>query len=127
MRSPKASVLRTSRLPRLRTCSSQINLEVHKGHALALVGASGAGKSTLAALVPRFADPTEGSVRVDDVDGRGINFGREPSPLVSVVTQDTTRSCFSGSVRDNIAYARPEASQAELAAAQAAFCMEYLF
>ena len=103
---------------------TQINLEVHKGQVLALVGASGAGKSTLAALVPRFADPTEGSVRVDDVDVRGLTLESLRS-LVSVVTQDTI--LFSGSVRDNIAYARPEASQAEIeAAAQAAFCMEFI-
>ena len=101
---------------------TQINLEVHKGQVLALVGASGAGKSTLAALVPRFADPTEGSVRVDDVD-EGINF-REPS-LFGFGGYPRHDPVFRERPRQHRLRAPRSQPGGNEAAAQAAFCMDY--
>ena len=103
---------------------TEINLEIPKGKVVALVGASGAGKSTMAALVPRFTDPQKGAVLFDDQDIRELKL-TSVRKLVSVVTQDTI--LFSGSIRENIAYARPDASETEIAAAaQAAFCSDFI-
>jgi subfamily B ATP-binding cassette protein MsbA len=83
-----------------------------------LVGASGAGKSTLMILVPRFYDPTAGSVRIDGYDIRSV---REESlrAQIGLVPQETI--LFGGTVRENIRYGRLDASEDEIvAAAQAA-------
>jgi ABC-type multidrug transport system fused ATPase/permease subunit len=93
---------------------SDIDLTVEAGRTVALVGPTGSGKTTLVMLIPRLYDVTHGAVLVDGVDVRSIDAAslrRE----VAVVSDDAF--LFSASLRDNIAYARPEASEDEVAAA----------
>ncbi len=104
-----------------------ISLEVRPGQVVALLGATGSGKSTLVNLVPRFYDVSEGRVLVDGLDVRDLvltSLRRQ----VGVVLQESL--LFSATVRENIAFGRPEASEeAIVAAAQAAnahdFIMEF--
>ena len=91
-----------------------VNLRVEPGQVVALVGQTGAGKSTLADLVPRFYDPTGGAVRVDGYDLRTITVASLRSQI-GIVPQETL--LFSGTIRDNIAYGRPNATDEEVAAA----------
>ena len=79
-----------------------------------MVGETGAGKSTLVKLVARFYDATGGAVRVDGTDVRGLRPGRYRHRL-GVVPQEPY--LFAGTVRDAIAYGRPEATDAEVEAA----------
>lgn len=91
-----------------------INLEVKKGEMIGLVGRSGAGKSTLINLVMRLYDPDEGQVLLDGTDIRDIS----PKCLrtsIGAVLQETF--LFSGSIRQNIAYAKPDATGEEIVAA----------
>jgi ABC-type multidrug transport system fused ATPase/permease subunit len=88
-----------------------IDLDIPAGRTLALIGSTGSGKSTLAALVPRLYDVQEGRVLVDGVDVRELDPG-ELRRSIATVSQDTF--LFSASVRDNIAFARPDASDAEV-------------
>ena len=93
---------------------SDIDLTVEAGRTVALVGPTGSGKTTLVMLIPRLYDVTHGAVLVDGVDVRSVDAAslrRE----VAVVSDDAF--LFSASLRDNIAYARPEASDDEVAAA----------
>jgi ATP-binding cassette, subfamily B, bacterial MsbA len=78
-----------------------INLEIKKGQTVALVGASGAGKTTLADLIPRFYDPTHGSIQVDGINLREYEI-HSLRRKMAVVSQDTF--IFNTSVRNNIAY-----------------------
>ncbi|MEM9153240.1 MAG: ATP-binding cassette domain-containing protein, partial [Cyanobacteria bacterium P01_F01_bin.3] len=78
---------------------------------LALVGASGAGKSTLADLLPRFYDPTAGTIELDGVDLKAIDLQGYRSNL-GIVSQETF--LFNASVRYNLLYGRPEATEADL-------------
>jgi ABC-type multidrug transport system fused ATPase/permease subunit len=87
----------------------EVDLEIPEGRTLALIGRTGSGKSTLAALVPRLYDVQAGRVLVDGVDVRELDLG-ELRRSVATVSQDTF--LFSASVRDNIAFARPGASDA---------------
>jgi len=96
---------------------SEIDLHVPPGQTLALVGATGAGKSTLAKLVARFYDPQRGSVAVDGHDLRGLRQQALRRQL-GIVPQEGY--LFSGSVRENIAFGRPEASLEEIEATAAA-------
>ena len=91
-----------------------INLVITPGQKIALVGATGAGKSTLAGLIPRFYDPTQGAVCLDGRDIRDFTVAslREQ---ISLVLQDSL--LFSGTIRENIAFGRPGASQAQIQAA----------
>lgn len=89
-----------------------VDLAVTPGETVALVGPSGAGKTTLVELLPRLDDPTRGQVLVDGVDVASIPR-RRLREVVGFVGQDPF--VFSASVRDNIAFARPEASQDEVA------------
>ncbi len=101
-----------------------IHLHAKPGQKVALMGATGAGKSTLVNLIPRFYDAVDGAIRLDGVDVRDW----EPTSLrkhIGVVLQQTT--LFAGTVRDNIAYGRPDAPLEEvIGAAQAAQAHEFV-
>jgi ATP-binding cassette subfamily B protein len=94
-----------------------VSLHVPAGQTLALVGATGAGKSTFAKLVARFYDPQQGRVLVDGHDLRGVAQQALRRQL-GIVPQEGF--LFSGSVRENIAFGRPEASLEEIEATAAA-------
>ena len=81
-----------------------VSFVARRGEVIALVGASGAGKSTLADLIPRFYEPTEGSIRLDGVDTREITLASLRA-LTGIVSQDTV--LFNDTVRNNIAYGAP--------------------
>ncbi len=85
-----------------------------KGEVIALVGASGAGKSTLVDLLPRFIDPTAGRILLDGVDLREIRLDALRA-LIGIVSQDTV--LFNDTVRANVAFGRPDATQSQLDAA----------
>ncbi len=87
------------------------DLEVNPGETVALVGASGSGKSTVALLLPRFYDVQDGAVRLDGVDVRNVTLASLRSQI-GVVFEESF--LFSDTVRANIAYARPDASDAEV-------------
>lgn len=89
-----------------------ISLTVPEGGCVALVGESGGGKSTLAKLVARFYDPTGGAVRVDGIDLRELDLHAYRRQL-GVVLQDPF--LFSGTIADNIRFARPEATDEQVA------------
>jgi ABC-type multidrug transport system fused ATPase/permease subunit len=89
----------------------ELHLVVPPGQTVALVGATGAGKSTLAKLVARFYDPTRGRVLVDGHDLRSVTEGSLRSQL-GVVPQEGY--LFSGTIRDNIAFGRPGATDADV-------------
>ena len=91
-----------------------ISLRIAAGETVALVGETGAGKSTLMKLLARFYDPSEGAVRVDGHDLRALDLSSYRRRLGYVPQEGFL---FTGSVRDNIAYGRPEASDAEVEAA----------
>jgi ATP-binding cassette, subfamily B, bacterial len=91
-----------------------INLNVHAGETIALIGPSGSGKSTLATLLQRFYRVTEGAITIDGVDIRSMTQHSLRSQI-GVVFQDA--HLFNDTVRANIAYGRPDASQEEVEAA----------
>jgi len=93
---------------------SHINLVIARGEKVAIVGATGAGKSTLVSLIPRFYDPSAGEVRIDGEDIRGYTL-QSLREQVSLVLQD--QLLFSGTIRENLAFGRPGASDEEIAAA----------
>jgi ATP-binding cassette subfamily B protein len=99
-----------------------IDLVVPAGQTVALVGATGAGKSTFAKLVARFYDPTEGSVRIDGHDLRSVAAQSLRSQL-GIVPQEGF--LFSGTVRENIAFGRPDATGEEISAAARAVGAEH--
>ena len=94
-----------------------IDLTVAAGETVALVGETGAGKSTIVKLVARFYDPTSGRVTVDGIDLREVDIDNFRHQL-GIVPQEAF--LFTGTVRDNIAYGRPEATDAEVEAASRA-------
>jgi subfamily B ATP-binding cassette protein MsbA len=101
-----------------------INLEVHAGEVLAVVGSSGAGKSTLVHLIPRFFDVTSGRLTVDGRDLRDTTLASLRSQI-GVVAQDTV--LFNDSVRNNIAYGQPGVPlKAVEAAAHAALAHDFI-
>lgn len=93
---------------------SDVDLHLDAGEVFALVGPTGAGKSTIAKLIARFHDPVEGTVRVDGQDLRALTLRSLRSQMV-VVPQEPF--LFATSIRENIAFARPESSDEELMAA----------
>src|SRR5438093_6071105 len=88
-----------------------INLSIAPNQIVGLVGGTGAGKSTLLSLVPRFYDPTTGSVMLDGRDVREITK-KSLRAHIAIVLQDTL--LFSTTVRENIAYGRPDATEEEI-------------
>jgi ATP-binding cassette subfamily B protein len=103
---------------------SGLSLEVRPGETLALVGTAGSGKSTISLLLPRFYDPHAGSVRLGDVDVRELALA-DLRRTVGVVFEEAF--LFSTSVRENIAYGRPDASDEEIvAAAKAAEAHDFI-
>jgi ABC-type multidrug transport system fused ATPase/permease subunit len=92
----------------------EVSLVVPPGQTLALVGATGAGKSTLAKLVARFYDPDEGRVLIDGHDLRDVTERSLRSQL-GIVPQESF--LFSGTIRDNIAFGRPDATEEDVEAA----------
>ena len=88
-----------------------VSFTAEPGQTVAILGATGSGKSTLAHLVPRFYDVTGGRVLLDGVDVRAMSLA-DVRRQVAIVLQDTI--LFSGAIRDNIRYGRPEASDAEV-------------
>ncbi|MGV0626002.1 ABC transporter ATP-binding protein [Mycolicibacter minnesotensis] len=95
---------------------SGLSLNIPAGQTVALVGSTGAGKSTIAKLIARFYDPATGTVTLDGVDLRALAQAQLRRHLV-MVTQENF--LFSGTVADNIRFGRPEATDAEVAAAAA--------
>jgi subfamily B ATP-binding cassette protein MsbA len=101
-----------------------IDLVIAPGEVVALVGPSGAGKTTIASLLPRFWDVSTGRITIDGIDVRELRL-EELRQAIGLVPQEP--ALFSGTVRENIAYARPDASLAEVeAAAQAAHAAEFI-
>jgi len=88
-----------------------VSLEVHRGETVAIVGETGSGKSTLLSLLIRFYDPNDGAVSLDDIDLRQLSSSTIRS-LIAFAPQDTL--LLSGTIADNIAYGRPDATQAEI-------------
>ena len=96
------------------TVLSHISIHIDAGKTVALVGPSGGGKTTLCSLLPRFYDVTGGSVLVDGQDVRGLTLESLRS-AIGIVQQDVY--LFSGTIRDNIAYGKPGATDEEIIAA----------
>ena len=88
-----------------------IDLTVHSGETVAVVGASGGGKTTLCQLIPRFYDVTEGSVQIDGQDVRSVTQ-HSLRRAIGIVQQDVF--LFAGSIRDNIRYGRMDATEDEV-------------
>jgi ATP-binding cassette, subfamily B, bacterial len=97
-----------------RDAVSGIDLDVPAGSTLALVGETGSGKTTLASLIARLYDPTAGHVRIDGIDLRDLRLA-DLAAIVGVVSQETY--LLHTTVRENLRYARPEATDAEIEAA----------
>jgi subfamily B ATP-binding cassette protein MsbA len=93
---------------------SRINLRIAPGEKVAIVGATGAGKSTLISLVPRLYDPSSGALLIDGEDIRNFSV-QSLRAQISLVLQDSL--LFSGTIRENIAFGRPDASDKEIVAA----------
>ena len=105
-------------------CLHDVNLTVPVGKMVALVGESGGGKSTLTKLLPRFHDPTSGQVLWDEVDLRDAQI-TSLRRQIALVTQETV--LFNDTVRHNISYGRPDASEEEIReAARTAFAHDFI-
>jgi ATP-binding cassette, subfamily B, bacterial len=89
-----------------------INLVIHAGETVALVGATGSGKSTIAKLITRFYDPSSGSVLIDGCDVRTVTLSSLRRQL-GIVPQEPF--LFAGTIRDNVSYGRPDSTDADLA------------
>jgi subfamily B ATP-binding cassette protein MsbA len=101
-----------------------VDVTIPAGKVVALVGASGAGKTSLVNLIPRFYDPSGGSVEIDSIDIAVVTL-RSLRSQIGIVPQEPV--LFGGSVRDNIAYGRPGAAMEDVeAAARAANAEEFI-
>jgi ATP-binding cassette subfamily B protein len=94
-----------------------VSFRAAPGQLVALVGPSGAGKTTLTYLIPRLYDPTEGVIRLDGHDLRGLTLD-SLAAAIGMVTQET--SLFHDTIRTNLVYAKPNATQTEIEAAAGA-------
>ena len=97
--------------PELHEVLTDVTFTIAPGEVVALVGPSGAGKTTVASLIPRFWDVTEGRITLDGVDVRHLSFA-DLRGAIGLVPQEP--ALFSGSVRDNIAYGKPGATDDEV-------------
>ena len=103
---------------------SNVSFSVNAGETIALLGATGSGKTTIINLIPRFYDVSEGAVLIDGQDLREVKLDSVRSQI-GIVLQET--NLFSGTIRDNIAFGRPEASEDEIIqAAQAAAAHDFI-
>ena len=93
---------------------SHVSIDIPAGRSVALVGPSGGGKTTICSLLPRFYDVTDGRITIDGHDVRTLTL-KSLRSRIGVVQQDVY--LFSGSIRDNIAYGKPDASEDEIIAA----------
>ncbi|HEX6536067.1 MAG TPA: ABC transporter transmembrane domain-containing protein [Gemmatimonadaceae bacterium] len=110
--------------PELPEVLHDVSFRIAPGEVVALVGPSGAGKTTIASLIPRFWDVQSGRVTLDGIDVRELSLA-DLRGAVGLVPQEP--ALFSGTVRENIAYARPDASDADvIAAARAAHAWEFV-
>ena len=100
---------------------NSINLNVHAGEMLALVGNSGGGKSTLVSLLPRFYDVTKGSIRIDGTDIRDFTL-HSLRQNIAMVFQDNF--LFNGTIKDNILLGKPDATDKEVAEALEHACLK---
>ncbi len=100
-----------------------VSLRLAPGEVVALVGPSGAGKTTVASLIPRFWDVTAGCITLDDMDVRSLRLA-DLRGAIGIVPQEP--ALFSGSVRENIAYARAASDEEVIAAARAAHAWEFI-
>ncbi|HKH84804.1 MAG TPA: ABC transporter transmembrane domain-containing protein [Gemmatimonadales bacterium] len=115
---------RYSQEPEAAWTLEDIDLTCAPGEVVALVGPSGAGKTTLVSLLPRFWDPDRGRVLLDGIDIRSLRLA-DLRRTIAIVPQDP--ALFSGTIRENIAYARPGASLEDIeAAARAAHAHEFI-
>ena len=106
------------------TVLHDINLDVQPGQTLALVGMSGGGKTSLVNLIPRFYDVTQGSIEIDGIDIRQASL-KTLRDQIAIVTQEPI--LFNDTIRSNIAYGRPTASEADImAAARAAYAYDFI-
>ncbi len=103
---------------------NNINLDVSPGETVAILGGTGSGKTTLINLIPRFYDVTEGKILIDGVDIRDVTI-ESLRRQIGIVTQETF--LFSASLRDNIRYGKPEATDQEIIeAAKAAHIHDFI-
>ncbi len=103
---------------------NKVSFEAVPGETIALLGATGSGKTTIINLLPRFYDPTEGRITIDGYDLRDVTLDSLRAQI-GIVLQETT--LFSGTIRENIAFGRPDASQEEIeAAAKAAAAHDFI-
>jgi ATP-binding cassette, subfamily B, multidrug efflux pump len=101
-----------------------VNLEAEPGQTVALLGATGSGKTTIINLIPRFYDTSEGAILIDDHDIRDVTLDSLRSQI-GIVLQET--NLFSGTIRDNIAFGRPDASMDDVTnAAKAAAAHDFI-
>ncbi len=101
-----------------------ISLEARPGETVALLGGTGSGKTTIINLIPRFYDVSEGQVLIDDYDVRDVTLD-SMRRQIGIVLQET--NLFTGTIRDNIAFGRPNATDAEVeAAARAAAAHDFI-
>jgi ATP-binding cassette subfamily B protein len=103
---------------------NKVNFEALPGQTIALLGATGSGKTSIINLLPRFYDPTEGSITIDGHDLREVTLDSLRSQI-GIVLQETT--LFAGSIRDNIAFGKTDATDKEIiAAAKAAAAHDFI-